>query len=128
MSELHPETGLPVHLGMPVNRDGQGPLDKGDPAFVGWQCWCGDPWCEAFQISGAGVQALDVKDRLIIFRYAYHLDSEVVRNMVEKLESTATNMKEAGAIAVLFISDDITLESLNEQHLTDLGLRKVDEE
>lgn len=38
------EGGLPVHLPMPVNADGQGPLDSTEHPdhFV---CWCADPDC-----------------------------------------------------------------------------------
>jgi hypothetical protein len=40
--------GLPVHLAMDVNADGDGPLDKGDPTFDREACWCGDDGCRKY--------------------------------------------------------------------------------
>ena len=41
--------GLPVHLSMPVNKDGQGPLDDNDPTFDRFVCWCGDDRCKKYR-------------------------------------------------------------------------------
>lgn len=39
------EAGMPKHLPMPVNADGQGPLNDSDPDIGAVVCWCGDPRC-----------------------------------------------------------------------------------
>ena len=41
--------GLPVHLDMPVNKDGQGPLDDDDPEVDRITCWCGDDTCKRYE-------------------------------------------------------------------------------
>lgn len=44
------EAGMPKHLPMGVNEQGQGPED--DSKAHHWVCWCGDPncvWTRAFQ-------------------------------------------------------------------------------
>lgn len=38
--EADPETGMPVHLPMRLNADGQGPIDDDEPGM--WGCWCPD--------------------------------------------------------------------------------------
>ena len=38
------EGGLPVHLLIPVNANGQGPVS--DEETVGYVCWCGTPNCD----------------------------------------------------------------------------------
>jgi hypothetical protein len=35
----------PAHMLIPVNVDGDGPLDIHDPDIAGYVCWCGDPDC-----------------------------------------------------------------------------------
>ena len=39
---------LPVHLSMPVNKDGQGPLNNDDPNIDRIVCWCGDDACQKY--------------------------------------------------------------------------------
>lgn len=36
------EGGLPVHVGIGINKDGQGPVDEDDPQFDRIICWCID--------------------------------------------------------------------------------------
>lgn len=42
-----PETGLPVHLEMPVGADGNGPVYLQDAVEV--VCWCGVEGCEKWR-------------------------------------------------------------------------------
>lgn len=37
---------LPVHLLIPVDENGDGPLDIHDPNIAAFVCWCGNPDCE----------------------------------------------------------------------------------
>ena len=37
---------IPEHLPMGVNKDGQGPVDEGDPEYDRTVCWCGKTGCE----------------------------------------------------------------------------------
>jgi hypothetical protein len=39
----HDEGGLPKHLPISINENGQGPTEP-DPAYA-WVCWCWDPEC-----------------------------------------------------------------------------------
>jgi hypothetical protein len=40
--------GLPTHIAMDVNADGDGPLDRDDPSFNRTVCWCGDDGCRKY--------------------------------------------------------------------------------
>lgn len=50
MDEHVGKDGLPIHLPMPVNRMGQGPVDFDSPDIHHWVCWCGQDcsWNKAF--------------------------------------------------------------------------------
>jgi hypothetical protein len=39
------EDGMPLHLPMAFNIDGQGPLNDSDPDIAYWGCWCGKNPC-----------------------------------------------------------------------------------
>jgi hypothetical protein len=42
------DDGLPIHLAMPVNAKGEGPVRPTSKKFVGWLCWCGVKTCDKF--------------------------------------------------------------------------------
>lgn len=44
-----PMFDLPEHMLIPVNEDGDGPVDEADAAR--WVCWCGDDSCNGQEIS-----------------------------------------------------------------------------
>jgi len=69
----------------------------------------------------------DVKDRLIIFTYDSHWTGDTIRNFLEGLQPTADKLREAGAIAVLVLSSDLSVKTLDERLLTELGLQRIPE-
>ena len=70
-------------------------------------------------------ETFDVKGRLILFTYDTNWSQSTIQQFLEALGPTATKLEEAGAIAVLVLSSDVTLNSLNETHLKDLGLQRT---
>jgi hypothetical protein len=74
-----------------------------------------------------GRETFDVKDRLAVFTYDSRWTGDAIRRFLELLQPTADNLREAGAIAVLVISSDVTLKTLDEHLLTELGLQRIPE-
>lgn len=70
-------------------------------------------------------QTFDVKDRLIVFTYDSHWTGDAVRGFLESLQPTSEKLREAGAIAVLVLSSDVSLKTLDERLLTQLGLQRI---
>jgi len=42
------EAGLPKHLPIGVDKNGQGPVSERDPEFVRLECWCGEKNCKKY--------------------------------------------------------------------------------
>ena len=40
--------GMPVHIWMSVNKNGDGPLNDDDPEVDRIVCWCGDDTCTKY--------------------------------------------------------------------------------
>jgi hypothetical protein len=74
-----------------------------------------------------GRETFDVKDRLAVFTYDSHWTGDTIRAFLEGLKPTADNLREAGAIAVLVLSSDVTVKTLDEHLLTELGLQRIPE-
>jgi hypothetical protein len=72
-------------------------------------------------------ETFDVKDRLAVFTYDSHWTGDTIRAFLEGLKPTADNLREAGAIAVLVLSSDVTVKTLDEHLLTELGLQRIPE-
>jgi hypothetical protein len=72
-------------------------------------------------------ETFDVRDRLAVFTYDSHWTQGAIEQFLEALKPTADNLREAGAIAVLVLSSDVTLKTLDERLLTELGLQRIPE-
>lgn len=70
-------------------------------------------------------QTFDVKDRLIVFTYDSHWTQEAIERFMEALKPTADKLIETGAISVVALSSDITLNTINERQLTEMGLQRI---
>lgn len=70
-------------------------------------------------------ETFDVKGRLAVFTYDSHWTHDTVRAFMERLQPTAIKLEEAGAIAVIVLSSDVTLHTLNEQQLSEIGLQRI---
>jgi hypothetical protein len=73
-------------------------------------------------------ETFDVKGRLILFTYDSHWTADTVEKFLESLKGTSDKLHEAGAIAVLVLSSDVTLKTLDERLLTQLGLQRIPED
>jgi hypothetical protein len=70
-------------------------------------------------------ETFDVAGRLIVFSYDKNWDRETISGLLEMLTPTATKLQEAGAIAVVLISDDVNVSTMDDQQLTEIGLQRV---
>jgi len=70
-------------------------------------------------------ETFDVAGRLVVFSYDKTWDRETISGLLEMLTPTATKLQEAGAIAVVLISDDVSVSTIDEQRLTEIGLQRV---
>jgi hypothetical protein len=61
----------------------------------------------------------EVKDRLVVFQLKGN-----GQEFIENLGPTADKLVEAGATAVIVLTDGITLDTLDEQQLTEIGLKR----
>jgi hypothetical protein len=70
-------------------------------------------------------ETFDVKDRLVIFTYDKTWTGDAVDKFLQSLQPTSEKLHEAGAIAVLVLSSDVSLKTLDERLLTELGLQRI---
>jgi hypothetical protein len=74
-------------------------------------------------VEGSSFEVVDVVGKLVVFTYEAGETPEKIEGFIAALQQTADNLKEAGAINVIVLASDITLNTLDEQQLTVMGLQ-----
>jgi len=70
-------------------------------------------------------ETFDVKDRLIILSYSTPRTQGMVNSLLEQLAPVAIKLEEAGAVAVLLLPDDMSVTTMTDEQLAEIGLRKA---
>lgn len=68
-------------------------------------------------------EVVDVAGKLVVFTYQAGDSPIQIDSFMSALQPTADNLKEAGAINVILLASDITLTTLDEEQLSQMGLQ-----